>query len=101
MRDASHDVVYISERPADPGDEALLSEAFADRRILITKDHDIGALVYRDTRPHRGVLLIDDLGDASAEASLILAALSSHLDQLEAFAYVRAGPTGVRKSNRS
>ena len=48
MRDAGHDVVYIGERARDPGDEALLAEAAADRRIFVTKDHDIGALVDRD-----------------------------------------------------
>ena len=63
MRDAGHDVVHIGERARDPGDEALLAEAAADRRIFVTKDHDIGALVHRDRRPHCGVLLLDDLGD--------------------------------------
>jgi hypothetical protein len=59
----------------------LLAEAVAEKRIFLTNDRDIGALVHRDSRPHRGVLLLDDLGDASAEAALILAA-SSHGDQL-------------------
>ena len=65
-------------------------------RIFLTKDHDIGALVHRDLRPHRGLLLLDDLGDPSAETALVLAALSSHGDQLAASAFFRVGPAGVR-----
>jgi hypothetical protein len=53
-------------------------------------------LVHRDLRPHRGVLLLDDLGDPSAEAALVLATLSSHGDQLAAAAFFRVGPAGVR-----
>ena len=56
---------------------ALLAEAAADERIFVTKDHDIGALVHRDSLPRHGVLLVDDPGNAAAETELILAALSS------------------------
>ena len=43
MRAAGHDVVYLGERTTDPGDQALLAEAVAEGRIILTKDHDIGA----------------------------------------------------------
>jgi predicted nuclease of predicted toxin-antitoxin system len=98
MRDAGHDVVYIGERARDPGDEALLAEAVADRRIFVTKDHDIGALVHRDRQPHRGVLLLDDLGDAAAETGLILSVLATQSDRLDSSAFLRVSATGVRES---
>src|SRR5208337_166176 len=98
MRDAGHDVVYVGERVADPGDEALLAEAVAEGRTFLTKDHDIGALVHRDSGPHHGVLLLDDLGDALAQAALILAALTSHGDQLARSAFSRASLEGARES---
>ena len=98
MRAAGHDVLYAGERPVDPGDAALLAEATADGRVFVTKDHDIGALVHRDARPHRGVLLVDDLGDSAAESELILATLSSHHDQLAGSAFLRAGVAGIRES---
>ena len=96
LRDAGHDVVHAAERTMDPGDEALLAEAVSENRIFVTKDHDIGALVYRDLRPHRGVLLVDDMGVPAAESALILAALSSHRELLAAGAFLRAGAGGVR-----
>src|SRR5262249_733377 len=98
MRDAGHDVVYVGERTADPGDQVLLAEAAAEGRIFVTKDHDIGALIHRDFNPHCGLLLLDDLGDAASEASLILAVLSSHSDRLAAGAFLRAGLAGVREA---
>jgi len=34
MREAGHDVVYAGERPTDPGDLALLTEATSQARVL-------------------------------------------------------------------
>ena len=61
--------IWASERRI----RALLAEAVAEGRIVVTKDHDIGVLIRRDLQPHCGVLLLDDLGDAAAETDLILA----------------------------
>ena len=90
LRGAGHDVIYSAERPTDPGDEALLAEAAAAGRVFLTKDHDIGALVYRDGKPHAGVLLLDDLGDPAEEARLIAEMLDRHGDRLAAGAFLRA-----------
>ena len=38
MRGAGHDVIYAGERSADPGDQALLAEAVAQGRIILTND---------------------------------------------------------------
>ena len=98
LRAVGHDVVYLGERPVDPGDHALLAEAVVEGRIILTKDHDIGVLVHRDLQPHCGVLLIDDLGNAAAESGLILATVSSHRDRLAARAFLRAGEAGIREA---
>jgi predicted nuclease of predicted toxin-antitoxin system len=98
MRAAGYDVVYLSERTVDLGDQALIAEAVAEGRIILTKDHDIGALVHRDLQPHCGVLLLDDLGSAAAESRLILATLLSHRDRLAARAFLRAGEAGIREA---
>ena len=90
LRSAGHDVIYSAERSTDPGDEALLAEAAATGRVLLTKDHDFGALVHRDGRAHAGVLLLDDLGDAAEEARLITATLERDGDRLAVGAFLRA-----------
>jgi len=99
LRKAGHDVIYSAERPSGPGDAALLSEAAADRRVFLTKDHDIGALVHRDGQPHAGVLLLDDVGDAAIETALILAALTRDGALLAAGAFLSA-PVSVPGATR-
>ncbi len=96
LRADGHDVVYAGERPTDPGDAALLAEAHADASIFISKDHDIGALVFRDGAPHSSVLLIDDLGNVAEETVLLRSSLLSYGDELAAGAFVRADVTGAR-----
>lgn len=98
LRDAGYDVVFAGERAEDPGDEALLAEAAAQGRVLLTKDRDIGALVHRDLFAHCGVVLLDDLGDATAECALIQSVLASHGDLVADGAFVRAGAGGVRRA---
>jgi predicted nuclease of predicted toxin-antitoxin system len=98
LREAGHDVVYAAERVSDPRDIALLAEAAEEGRIFISKDRDIGALVHRDRLPHRGVLFLDDLGDAGGEARLIVAVLASAGGQLAAGGFLRAGHNGIRES---
>lgn len=96
LRAAGHDVIYSGERASDPGDAVLLAEAATDGRIFVTKDHDIGELVFARDAAHRGVVLIDDLGDANEEASLLLAALANHEAELEAGTFVRIDLSGAR-----
>lgn len=97
LREIGHDVVYVAERPSDPGDFALLAEAVREKRIFVSKDRDIGTLVHRDRQPHCGVLLLDDLGNANAEAKLIVAAFNSHGEQLAESVFLRAGHDGIRE----
>jgi predicted nuclease of predicted toxin-antitoxin system len=95
LRQDGHDVIYSAERNIDPGDAALLAEANDDRRIFLTKDHDIGALVFRDGAQHAGVLLIDDLASVVEETRLLRHCLQSHASELAAGAFVRANADGA------
>jgi hypothetical protein len=74
----------------------LLSEALAEKRVLLTKDRDIGALVYGAGKRHSGVLLLDDFGDPAAETRRLLELLISHEKQLVACAFLRADGNAVR-----
>lgn len=96
LRAAGHDVLYAAERSIDPGDAALLQEASVERRVFLSKDHDIGTLVFRDAATHAGVMLIDDVGDAEQETSMILYLLESVEADLLAGMFVRGGPWGWR-----
>ncbi len=39
-------------------DDEVVAKAFAENRILITNDKDFGEKVYRQRRPHTGVVLL-------------------------------------------
>jgi len=96
-RKAGHDVLWAGEREVDPGDELLLAEAVDDFRVFLTKDHDLGALVFRDHADHAGVLLIDELHGPDAEAALVLKLLATHEADLAAGKFLRADGGGVRE----
>ena len=48
LRDAGHDVTWAAELQPGETDEAWLSVAEAEGRLLITADKDFGDLVFRD-----------------------------------------------------
>lgn len=97
LRGAGHDVVFIGDRAEDPGDNAIIEEAFASGRVLLTKDHDVGALVFRDKKGHAGVLLIDDLGSAQQEVELLTKILAEWDAVLLTGGFVRAGNWGSKR----
>lgn len=39
-------------------DEEVIRKAYAENWILVTNDKDFGEKVYRERRPHRGIILI-------------------------------------------
>jgi predicted nuclease of predicted toxin-antitoxin system len=57
LADAGHDVTAIArDYPAALTDEAVLAIADQERRILITNDRDFGELIFRQRRPHAGIM---------------------------------------------
>lgn len=48
LSSAGHEVVRIAVVAPAATDDAVLAQAVAEERILITCDHDFGELVYRD-----------------------------------------------------
>jgi len=58
LRDAGHDVKFVTEiLPAAP-DSKVLDLAEKEKRILITNDKGFGELVFRIGRPASGVILL-------------------------------------------
>ncbi len=51
-----YDVLWTGDRDEDPGDLAILKEAFLDERVLVTLDKDFGDLAILWSVPHRGIL---------------------------------------------
>jgi predicted nuclease of predicted toxin-antitoxin system len=58
LRDAGHDVTYVTEQYASSTDDEVLLRAYKEERVLLTEDKDFGELVYRLEKPSAGIVLI-------------------------------------------
>jgi len=53
-----HEVFSVFDEARGIEDEEVIRKAYAESWILITNDKDFGEKVYRERRPHRGVILM-------------------------------------------
>lgn len=67
VRARGHDVVSIYDESPQLPDHDILAFAVREDRVVITNDKDFGELVFRDQRPHRGVVLLRLSHDAVAK----------------------------------
>jgi predicted nuclease of predicted toxin-antitoxin system len=58
LQSQRHEVFSIYETARGIDDEAVLQKAFTENWILITNDKDFGEKVFREQRPHKGVILL-------------------------------------------
>jgi predicted nuclease of predicted toxin-antitoxin system len=67
LRGLGHDVVSVYDEAPQLPDVDILAFAVRENRIVITNDKDFGELVFRDQRPHRGVVLLRLSHDAVSD----------------------------------
>ena len=73
--------VYDSARGMD--DNEIIKQAFSDNWILITNDKDFGEQVYRDQKPHHGIVLLRlDDERAISKIEVLKRLLKSHSEKL-------------------
>lgn len=53
-----HEVFSVYEMARGMDDDAIVQKAFNESWILITNDKDFGEQVYREQKPHRGIVLL-------------------------------------------
>jgi predicted nuclease of predicted toxin-antitoxin system len=56
--DQGHEVLSVYEEARGIQDDDIMQKVFEENWILITNDKDFGEKVYRERRPHRGVVLL-------------------------------------------
>jgi predicted nuclease of predicted toxin-antitoxin system len=96
LRDQSHEVFSVYEEARGATDEDILDKAYSENWILITNDKDFGEKVYRDKRPHHGIIFLR-LQDERAVSKIgaIEKLLDGYEDQI-ADAFVVVTETQVR-----
>jgi predicted nuclease of predicted toxin-antitoxin system len=67
--DQGHDVFSVYDQARGMSDDAVLKKAFDKDRLLITNDKDFGAMIFRERRPHKGIILLR-LADARASRKI-------------------------------
>lgn len=98
LRSLGYDVVAVGEIMPQAADNQVIDFAFRERRVLISNDRDFGEKVFRDGRPHAGVVLLR-LADESVTTKLrvLTALLRGHAAHLaDRFAVVTERTVRIR-----
>ncbi len=58
LREQKHDVYSVYDESRGMNDDDILKKAFDENWILITNDKDFGEMVFKEKRPHKGVVYL-------------------------------------------
>lgn len=58
LRDEGHEVFSVFDEARGIEDDQVIQKAYDENWILITNDKDFGEKVYRERRPHRGIIFM-------------------------------------------
>ncbi len=58
LRQQGHEVFSVYAEARGMADDDIIHKAFTENWILITNDKDFGEKVYREQRPHKGIVLL-------------------------------------------
>ena len=90
-----HDVAEVGLKNPRMSDNEILSWAVRERRIIVTTDNDFEEMIWRQGKPHCGVLRLENLPRAERIA-LLNDVLDHHSQDLESGAIVIALSTKFR-----
>ena len=84
LRQEGYDFVSVFEEMRGAEDAAVLAQAIKEQRVVVTLDRDFGALIFRDSKHHVGVLYLR-LRKESAEhiTKVLLNVLFEHGEELQ------------------
>jgi predicted nuclease of predicted toxin-antitoxin system len=72
LRSLGHEVFSVYESARGIDDDEVIQKAFDENWILISSDKDFGNKVFREHRPHRGVILLRLENEVSANKIVLL-----------------------------
>ncbi len=95
LRDMGHDVIEVGDRDAYLSDDEILKWAVLEQRIIVTTDNDFEEMIWRQGKPHCGVLRLENLPRAERKA-LMENVLSKYTELLADGAIIIAHTRRVR-----
>lgn len=87
--DRGHNVAEVGQKDPRMSDDEILSWAVRERRIIVTTDNDFEEMIWRQGKPHCGVLRFENL-PRSERKTLLNDVLDRHSKDLESGAIVIA-----------
>ena len=96
--DSGHDADEAKTISPDPGDRALLKQAGAENRFLITLDRDFGKLIYLQRFSHAGLIRLPDVR-VSQRIDTFRAVIEDHGKAIEERAVVTVQGERIRISH--
>lgn len=100
LRGQGHTVFSVYDEARGIDDEAVIQQAFAEDWILITNDKDFGEKVYRERRPHKGVVLLRLADERAVNKIAVLRQLLQRYADRLADDFVVVTETRVRFARR-
>jgi predicted nuclease of predicted toxin-antitoxin system len=100
LQGQGHEVFSIYDQSRGITDEEVIQRAWRENWILVTNDKDFGDKVYRENRPHRGIVLLrlpDERWGPKIETLKKL--LSNYADRLQDN-FVVATETSIRFASK-
>ena len=58
LKSKNHTVFSVFDESRGASDEELLTKSNAENFILITSDKDFGEMIFKNQKPHKGIILI-------------------------------------------
>ena len=100
LRTQGHEVFSVFDEARGAEDDEVIQKAYDEGWVLITNDKDFGEKVYREQRPHRGVIFMR-LEDerATNKINVLRRLLEGYADRL-ADSFVVVTDTRVRFARR-
>lgn len=95
LLDAGHDVEWVGDWPADPGDVDVLHVAYEAGRVLVTIDRGFGALITYERRPHAGLIVMRKVLSVD-HAAIVHRVIAAHEQELMRGAVIFATPRKFR-----
>lgn len=96
LRNQGHEVFSVFEQARGMEDEAIMRKAFDEGWVLITNDRDLGEKIYRERKPHHGVIFLRLEDERSANKIRVLARLLKTGERRVADHFVVVTETQVR-----
>jgi predicted nuclease of predicted toxin-antitoxin system len=79
-----HEIFSVYQSARGMNDDEIVQKAFSENWILITNDKDFGEKVFRERRPHHGVILLRlDDERAPVKVAVLGSLLENYADQLQ------------------